>query len=100
MRAILLAKATAATLRGRRSSKDNSHAEALADRQFTNAERDGLRLLFSRLDRDEAHGRAAGGFADRLGVVAVALAPLDEGLRILRRDQPDGVSRGVQQATQ
>ena len=37
----------------------------------------------------EAHGRALGGLADRLGICGIVLLPLDERLDVRRRDQPD-----------
>src|SRR4051812_33828475 len=37
----------------------------------------------------EAHGRALGGLADRLGIRGIVLLPLDEWLDVRRRDQPD-----------
>jgi hypothetical protein len=39
----------------------------------------------------EAHGRALGGLADRLGIGGIVLLPLDERLDVRRRDQPDSM---------
>src|SRR3954463_11561507 len=36
----------------------------------------------------EAHGRALGGLADRLGIRGIVLLPLDEWLDVRRREQP------------
>ncbi|WP_404926400.1 hypothetical protein [Mesorhizobium sp. ORM16] len=45
-------------------------------------------LLFSGFERDETHGPAGGGFADRLLIGGTTLAALYEWLDIDRRDQP------------
>src|SRR3954451_13180885 len=60
---------------------------ALANQQVPRAEHDGGGLLVRALEGHEAHGRALGGLADRLGIRHVVLLPLDEGLHVRRRDQ-------------
>jgi hypothetical protein len=48
-----------------------------------------LGFLFNqRLNRDEAHRAARGGFADGLGIVAIIFVALDEGFDELRTDEP------------
>src|SRR5208337_6585 len=47
----------------------------------------------------EAHAGTAGGLADHLGVVAVVLGALDEGLDVLRWDQVHGVAKGGQHSS-
>lgn len=46
---------------------------------------DRLRLLLGGLDRNRPHTRTRCRLTDRLGIVSVILAPLDEGLHALRR---------------
>ena len=53
-------------------------------------------LLLGGLHRHEAHPRTPGGLTDRLGVIAVVLGALHEGLYILWRDQPHGVAKGAE----
>ena len=60
---------------------------ALAHQHLAVFEDDAVGLLVDGLDHNRAHGGTRGGLADRLGIVAVILGPLDEGLDVLRRDQ-------------
>jgi hypothetical protein len=59
----------------------------LADGESPRAVRRDRRLPLG-LDRDEAHRRAGGRPADRLGVGGVVLVPPDVGLDVARRHQP------------
>src|SRR5688572_32544307 len=49
-------------------------------------------LLLDRLDGDEAHGRSGDCLADRLRITRISLAPLNVGLDVGRRHQPNLVS--------
>jgi hypothetical protein len=50
-------------------------------------------LLFDTPDRHEPHRGARGGFADRLGVIAVVLVAFHERLNELRIDQAHGMTK-------
>jgi hypothetical protein len=56
--------------------------------------------LVDRLEGDEAHGRPHDRLADRFRILVVVLLALHERPDKLRRDQPDGVPRGLQLAAQ
>ena len=77
---------------GRVSAQRVDELRALAHQQLAHRQQHRLRLLVRRLDRDLAHLRPRRGFADRLGIVAIVLAALDEGFDVLRRDQPHRVA--------
>ncbi len=64
---------------------------ALAHQRLTVFEDDAIGLLVSRLDHHRAHGGTRRGLADRLGIVAVILSPLDERLDVLRWDQKNAI---------
>jgi len=66
---------------------------ALGHQQLAGAQSESIGLLGGRLDRHPAHRWPASGLADRLGVVPVSLAALDERLDVLRRDQPHPVAQ-------
>src|SRR4051812_12857615 len=66
---------------------------ALAHQEITGAEHDPIRLLLLAFHRHEAHARALGGFADRLGIRPVVLLPLHVRLDVGRRDQAHGVAQ-------
>ena len=53
-------------------------------------------LLLRGLEWYGTHRRARRRFADRLGVVAVVLVPLDEGFHVLRWDQLYPVAKAAQ----
>lgn len=52
------------------------------------------RLFFGALDRNEAHGRAAHRFANRLGVDGIRFAALHIGRHVLRRHENDIMAEG------
>jgi hypothetical protein len=62
---------------------------ALPDQQGPGPMQGKNRLLIDGLDWHEAHVRPRHRFADRLGIGGIGLVPLDIGLDVLRRDQPD-----------
>ena len=66
----------------------NQHLPVLHD--------DRRRLRVHRLHRHCAHARAGCSLADRLRVIAIILAALDERLHILRRDQLYPMAQGAQ----
>jgi len=66
----------------------------LSDEQRSGPVRHEDGLLFDRLDRHESHGRALDRLANRFSVKRVALASLDEGLHVGRRDQAYVMSHG------
>ena len=55
-------------------------------------------LLLGRLGRDEPHVRPADCLADRLCIGGIILLPLDVGLHVGRRHQPNGVAKRLQLA--
>ena len=60
----------------------------LPDQQLTDAEHHGSPLGLFALHGHEAHRRAHGRFADRLGIGSIVLLPLHERSDVGRRDQP------------
>jgi hypothetical protein len=60
---------------------------ALADQEIPCPKQHGARLLFLRLDGDEAHGRPACRFRNRFRVRRVVLLAFDKKLDLRRRDQ-------------
>src|SRR5882724_9931794 len=61
---------------------------ALTNQQLARAQNHQLGLLLRRFHRHKAHARARRRFTDGFGIIAIILAALDEGLDVLRRDQP------------
>ena len=57
--------------------------------EIARPEHESGRLGLLALGHHEAHGRALGCLADRLGIGGIVLLPLDEGLHVSRRDQAD-----------
>lgn len=55
----------------------------LADQKGARPQHHGRRLLISRFDRNETHGLAGDGFADRFGVGGVRLAPFHKRLHTI-----------------
>src|SRR5271156_2227505 len=69
----------------RKMSADGiDHGSLLADEQVTSPMQRQATLLLRRLGRDEPHVRPGDRLADRLGVSAIVLMPLDVGLHIGR----------------
>ena len=64
----------------------------LPHQQIAYPEDSGGRLPGFAFNRHKAHGRAHCSFANRLRIRSIVLLPLDEGLYIYRRDQPNRVS--------
>jgi len=60
---------------------------ALADQEIPCPKQHGARLLFRRFDSNEAHGRSARRFRNRLRVRRVVLLAFDKRLDVRRRDQ-------------
>jgi hypothetical protein len=60
---------------------------ALADQEIPCPEQHGARLLFLRFDSNEAHGRSARRFRNRLCVRRVVLLSFDKRLDVGRRNQ-------------
>jgi hypothetical protein len=72
---------------GKVGAKSVDQHGALLAKKSTCSMQCGQRLAFDALDRYEAHGRAAGRIANRLGVDGVGLAAFGEGPCIGWRDQ-------------
>jgi hypothetical protein len=60
---------------------------ALTDQEIPCPKQHGARLLFLRLDSNEAHGRSARRFHNRFRVRRVVLLAFDKRLDVRRRDQ-------------
>ena len=63
---------------GQMAAQRVDQLRALTHQKITGAKQHSARLLLLCLDRDEAHGRPARRFADRLRVGGVVLLALDE----------------------
>src|ERR1700733_5518079 len=81
----------------RKMSADGiDHRSLLADEQVTGPMQRQATLLLWRLGRDEPHVRPGDRLADRLGVSAIVLMPLDVGLDIGRRHQANGMAERLE----
>ena len=74
---------------GQMAAKRVDRLRSLPNEKIPGAKHHGLRLLVLGLDGDEAHGRPRRRLGNGFGICRIVLLPLDKGLHIDRRDQPD-----------
>ena len=85
---------------GQMATRRVDQLRALTHQRITGAKQYGPRPLLLCLNLDEAHGRPARRFADRLRVGSVVLLALDEGLDVGGRNQANFMAKLADDAPQ